>query len=314
LVQSEIPKPKPASDEISIKIKAFGLNHAELYMRSGNWPDNKVPVIGIECVGLVEEDPSGKLKKGTKVAAIMGGMGRSRNGSYAEYTAVPAANVFALETDMDWADLAALPESYATAWGSLFDELGLSYLDLNKVLLVRGATSTLGQAAVNIASEMGIKVLATTRSEKKAGLLKSIGASEVFIEDQNLGKSIKQAYPDGIDYVYDLIGNNGFRDSMGMVKKGGKVCVAGFLGGLEPVQFDVLSQTNPGVSLSLFGSFMLGSKNFPISSIPMQTIVNRAAVGLYKAKPVKVFRFQDLPAAHQFMESGNANGKIVVTI
>src|SRR5262252_237308 len=151
LVLQEVPIPKPSASEILIKIRAFGLNHAETYMRRGIW-ENTVPIIGIECVGEVENDPSGVLQKGTTVAAIMGGMGRTRNGSYAEYTCVPATNVFALDTELDWAELAAIPESYATAWSCLIHSLRLQK---GQVLLVRGATSALGQAALNIASRIG---------------------------------------------------------------------------------------------------------------------------------------------------------------
>jgi len=66
-------------------------------------------VSGIECVGEVDFDPSGALRQGQKVAAIMGGLGRTRNGSYAEYTCVPSANIFRLETKLPWDELAALP-------------------------------------------------------------------------------------------------------------------------------------------------------------------------------------------------------------
>src|SRR6266436_342140 len=124
---------------------AFGVNRAETYMRKGVWGD-VVRVSGIECVGEVDFDPSCVLSPGQKVAAIMGGMGRTRNGSYAEYTCVPSSFVFPLHTELDWATLAAIPESYATAWSCLFGNLRIR---AGQVLFVRGGTSALGQAAIN---------------------------------------------------------------------------------------------------------------------------------------------------------------------
>src|SRR5215472_14102942 len=109
----EVPDPVPADGEVLIRVKAFGINHAETHMRKGEWPE-ATPVSGIEAVGTVVHDATGKLPEGTAVATIMGGLGRSRNGSYAEYAVAPAANVVSIETSLSWTDLAAVPESYAT--------------------------------------------------------------------------------------------------------------------------------------------------------------------------------------------------------
>src|SRR5689334_5010138 len=104
------PPPKPAPGHVVIEVKAFGLNHAEVYFRKGAWGD-VAEISGIECVGLVKDDPGGRLKPGTKVMALVGGLGRNLNGSYAEFTSAPAANVVPIESELGWAELAALPES-----------------------------------------------------------------------------------------------------------------------------------------------------------------------------------------------------------
>src|ERR1051326_4855466 len=121
----EAADPVPGENEVLIRVKAFGVNHAETHMRKGEWPE-ATPISGIEAVGTVVADPSGALAEGTTVLTIMGGLGRTRNGSYAEYTVAPASNVVAIETSLDWADLAAIPESYATAWLALHGNLGLA--------------------------------------------------------------------------------------------------------------------------------------------------------------------------------------------
>ena len=124
LVYSEIPKPLPRDGEVVIQVKGFGINHAEIHMRRGEWAE-AAEVSGIECVGIVDSCPSGEFPVGAKVAALMGGLGRTINGSYAEYTRVRAANVTLVESDLPWSQLAALPETYATSWTCLFRNLKL---------------------------------------------------------------------------------------------------------------------------------------------------------------------------------------------
>ena len=115
LTVTELPDPVPAADEVLIAVRAFGLNHAEAYMRSGVLGE-VAKVTGIECAGTVVTDPSGRLAEGTAVVAILGGLGRTRNGSYAELVTVPASNVVEVSTSLPWTNLVALPEVYATAW------------------------------------------------------------------------------------------------------------------------------------------------------------------------------------------------------
>ena len=308
LVLKDIPTPVPEQGEVLIKVKALGINRAELYMRKGLF-GQVTPVSGIECVGQVENDPSGTLRHGQTVATITGGMGRTRNGSYAEYTCVPLQNVFPLQTDLDWVDLAAIPESYATAWSCLFANLRI---ESGQVLFVRGGTSALGQAAINIARGEDVTIFTSTRSESKVAMLSELGASRVLLENGKLSEAMRASYPDGIDGVLDLIGNSTLLDSLRMARKGGRVCVAGFLGSSEPVAFDWLTNMPFGVDLNAFASLLFGTKDFPHSAIPMQQIIDRVANGTYKTRPVKVFPFEQLPDAHRLMESNSANGKIVV--
>src|SRR6266702_897511 len=265
---TELPDPVPAAGEVLIRVRAFGLTHAETYMRSGAWGD-VAQVPGIECAGTAEADPSGQLATGTPVIAILGGMGRTRNGSYAELVTVPA----------------------------------------------RGATSALGQAAVNVAAEDGVTVIATTRSAERADLLRGIGAASVLIDD---GALAGQVHGSGttVDGVFDLVGNSVLRDSLRIVRPGGRVCQLGFLGGLEPVAgFDPIADLPTGVQLSFYGSaFVLGSDGFPLADIPLQEMIGKAEAGRYQAKPVKVFGFEEIVEAHLTMERGLAGGKMVVAV
>lgn len=307
----ERPDPEPKPGHVLIEVRAFGVNHAETHMREGKWPE-ATEISGIECAGLVRDDPSGNLASGQKVVAFMGGMGRSINGSYAELTCVPAGNVLPVETELAWEALAAVPESYATAWTALHGNLDLK---AGQTIVIRGATSALGQAAVNIAARAGAHVIATTRKLQRAGTLETLGAMEVMLEASDLPQRVRNRHSQGVDAVLDLVGNSTVVGSLTMVRRHGRLCLAGFLGGLDPIPaFMPVMQMPSGVHFNFFGSFMFGSPAFPTSEIPMQTIIERVEDGTYKARPARVFRFDEIREAHRQMEAGGANGKIVVCV
>ena len=309
LVIREIPKPEPKSGHVVIEIKAFGINHAEMHMRKGEWAEI-ADVSGIECVGVVNSCPGGEFAVGTKVAALMGGLGRTINGSYVEYTRAPVSNVATIESDLPWEDLAAIPESYATAWTCLFRNLEITP---SQTLVIRGATSSFGQAALNMAVNAGVKVIATTRSRDRFQTLATLGASRAEVEGPDLSKRIAEAKQ--IDAVLDLVGNSTILDSLAMLRRGGRACLAGFLGGLGPMlDFNPLLQMPSGVHFSFFGSFVFGTPGFPLSDVPLQAIAADVAAGSYKAKPARVFRFEDIGEAHRVMEANQANGKMVVVL
>lgn len=105
----------------------------------------------------------------------MGGMGRSFNGSYAEYALLPKDHVFSINTGLSWEAASAVPETYFTARGSLFECLQLKSKD---ILLVRGGTCALGYAAIQFAKALGCKVISTTHRDEKIPLLAEAGADE----------------------------------------------------------------------------------------------------------------------------------------
>src|SRR5713226_8508424 len=189
LVYKELPEPEPKAGHVVIEIKAFGINHAEMHMRRGEWAE-AAKVSGIECVGLVKACPGGEFPVGAKVAALMGGLGRTINGSYAEYTRALASNVALIESDLPWAELAAIPETYATAWTCLFRNLEIA---TGETLVIRGATSSFGRAALNMAVDAGVRVIATTRSRERFGMLEGLGAERVELEGPGLSRRIAEA-------------------------------------------------------------------------------------------------------------------------
>lgn len=307
LQHKRLPKPTPIPGEVLIHVKAFGLNHAEMHMRKGEW-DEWDPITGLECVGITDACPGGEIPVGSKVMGVMGGMGRNRPGGYAEFVNVPVSNVIPVDTDMAWEDLAALPEVYCTAYTCLF-----TILDLHRGerLLIRGATSTLGQAALNLAVSAGAEVTATTRQEARFPLLKKMGAADTKQEMKDLEAQFEEN--PRFDKVLNLVGNSVLLESIRLARPGGRMLQAGWLGGLDPVpEFNPMLQMEPGVHFSLFHSKVLGSQDYPLGEIPMQDIVGKIEKGDWEAKPVRVFGAEEIREAHKLLDSQVAGGKIVV--
>ncbi|KAI1201577.1 GroES-like protein [Nemania serpens] len=322
LSYQHVPKPVPGADEVLIRVRAFGVNHAEMHMRKGEW-DEWNPVTGLECVGTIESypDPSSPARAerfpvGRKVAAVMGGLGRSRPGGYGEYVAVSSSNAIPLDTSLSWEALAALPEVYCAAWSCLF-----AVLDVRggERLLIRGATSALGQAALHLAVDAGAAVTATTRREGRFAPLREMGASEVVREqrtglvgDDGRGDAAGAPRP-RFDKTLNLIGNSVLLESIALTRAGGRMLQAGWLGGLEPVRdFNPMVQMESGVHFSLFHSKVLGTPDFSLSNIPLQDIVRKIEQGRWDAKPARVFEYGDIVNAHRALDSHDVGGKIVV--
>lgn len=309
LVYTHIPKPLPKDGEVVIAVKGFGINHAEIHMRRGEWAE-AAEVSGIECVGVVDSCPGGEFPVGAKVAALMGGLGRTINGSYAEYTRVRVANVAPIESDLPWSQLAALPETYATAWTCLYRNLKLT---AGQTLVIRGATSALGQAALKMAVITGATVIATTRSRERFGMLEELGATRAEVERGDLAAHIAEA--NRIDAVLDLVGNSTILDSLDMLRRGGTACLAGWLGGLAPIgDFNPLARMASGVNFSFFASPVFGNPGFPVSDVPFGEIAQQIVDGKLHAAPARVFSFDDIREAHRVAEAGEAPGKLVVVI
>ena len=303
---SEMPVPEVRHGWVLVKIHAAGLNHSEALLRMFEIENDYIrkPVVpGIECVGEIENPSDTQLRKGDKVIALMGGMGRSFNGSYAEYALLPATNVFRVETDLDWVSLAAIPETYFTAYGSLTECL---LLNDNDTLLVRGATSTVGQAAIQLGKAIGATVIAACRKEKDFDRLQAIGADFCCIDDGKLAQSLPTEMRP--NKVLELIGPATLQDSLRCVTKLGYVCNTGILGNVFTVEhFDPIKYIPNGVFLTGFFS------NFPTKATidAMFDLINKKQIQPLYAK---VFRLDEIAEAHTLLEKGGAGGKIILNI
>ncbi len=309
----DIEQPEIQKGEVKIQVKAFGLNKAESYYRSGNY-GNFVPdqALGIEAVGEVIDDPSGNFATGQKVATAMGGMMFARHGGYAEYITVNASNLITIDSNLDFEQLAALPQAYLTVWGALDKNLQIKE---GEYLLVRGATSSIGQAAVVYAKLRGLKVVATTRNPDNVYKLKSIGADHVVIDDGNIHTKIKTIVADGVDNAIEIIGATTVKDTLKSVKPWGQIVVVGLLGGAPILEsFNLMADLPNTVKLSFFSSGLLGTEALPLNESPLNEIADGIANGTIPSTLSKTFIIEDIQQAHHFLDSSSANGKIVVMI
>ncbi|NNA42873.1 zinc-binding dehydrogenase [Pseudomonas lactis] len=310
----DISSPEPTSEEVKIRVRALGLNRAETYLRAGKMGPITAPrVPGIEAVGEVIHDPSGTFRTGQRVATAMGGMQFVRNGSYAEEVTVLRSNVISLDgSKLSWEELAALPEAYLTVWGALDKSLGIQP---GQTLLVRGATSSIGLAAVTYAKARGLKVIATTRSADKVQRLRDMGADEVVIDNGAIAEQVLKLAPQGVDGVLEVVGAATVLDSLKAVRPFGAVSVMGLLGG-GPVleQLNLMQDLPAAVKLNFFGSALLGTPAMALKDSPLLWIAKEVEAGRMPSIRAKTFDFDQIPQAHRLIESNEAFGKLVVKI
>jgi NADPH:quinone reductase-like Zn-dependent oxidoreductase len=306
----ETPCPQPSGGRVLVKVEAFGLNRLELYMRLGQLPVATYPrVPGVECVGTVREDPNGIFRFGQKVAALMGGMGTVFDGSYAQFVCVRATHVIPLTTDLPWATLAALPQSYLTARGALVDTLGIRY---GQSLLVRGGTSAVGMAAIALARDRGVTVLATTRDPAKVDRLRQAGVEHVVLDDGQIAERVRRIVVGGVDAVLELIGSPTMADSLRSCAPGGKVCAAGVLGGVwDPPKLRRLAYLLEHVELTSYSAETLDRATVGST---LQEIVVGVGRGRFPPNVDTVYDLGDIVRAHQQMEAARACGKLVVAL
>jgi NADPH2:quinone reductase len=308
LVLRDLPTPAPVEGSVLIRVRAFGLNRSEWFTRRGDSPSVKFPrVLGIECVGEVISAPGTDLAAGQRVAAMMGGMGRAYDGSYAEVARVPRPHVFPLETSLAWPLLGALPEMLQTTHGSL--HIGLE-IERAKSLLIRGGTSSVGLAALALAKRAGLEVVSTTRSEAKTAFLREAGADHVVVDDGALAKKMRARFGAGVDRVLELVGATTVRDSLASAAPGGVVCMTGILGGAWVLdRFAPMDDIPTGVKLT---SYSGGSGD--ITAAELSRYVRMVEEGSLKLVLGPTFPFEALVQAHRAMDENTANGKIVVVL
>ena len=303
----DISIPEPDIGWVLIEVKAFGLNRYELHTRLGLAEGVIFPrVLGIEATGVVAACPGGEFHAGQQVMAMMGGMGRTFDGGYAQYTSVPASQVLAFESDLDWATLGAVPEMLQTANGSL--TIGLD-AQPGQSILIRGGTSSVGMATAVLAKQRNMKVLSTTRNPAKADALSNIGVDHVIVDDGQVAEQVRAILGNGVDTALELVGTPTLPDTLRATRVHGVVCFTGMLSNQWTVKdFYPIEYIPAGVRLTAYGGDAAD-----LSSTVLQEFLDAVADGSATVPIHRRYDFDQIQQAHADMEAGTAAGKLVVT-
>ncbi|VAW08853.1 putative quinone reductase [hydrothermal vent metagenome] len=303
----DIPLPSPGTGEVLIEVKAFGLNRSELHTRLGLAEGVTFPrVLGIEATGVIAQSSSDSFSVGQKVMTLLGGMGRTFDGGYAEYTCVPASQVIPFESELDWVTLGAIPEMLQTANGSL--TVGLD-AQPGETILIRGGSSSVGMATTILAKQRGLTVISTTRSTTKTSTLIGAGADHVIIDDGSVAARVRGILPDGVDKALELVGTPTLPDTLAATRVHGVVCFTGMLANEWIVKdFYPIEYIPRGVRLTAYHG---NAADLPQSVL--QGFLDKVASGATTVPVYKAYTMDDISQAHRDMEAGIAAGKLVVT-
>ncbi|MET8991768.1 zinc-binding dehydrogenase [Nonomuraea wenchangensis] len=306
----DVPVPVRAPGWVRIKVKAFGVNESEVTTRRGESdPEVVYPrVPGIEGVGVVDEaDEDSGLHPGQQVATMMGGMGRSYDGAYAQYVTVPAGQVIPFESSLPWDVVGALPEMFQTAYGSLTRGLDLK---AGQTLLIRGGTSTVGLSAATMAKEIGATVISTTRHADRADELRTMGVDHPVVDDGRLAEKVRDLVPQGVDAALELVGCTALPDTFGCVRVHGTVCFTGALAGGWSIPDFTPFMIPSGVRLT---SYAGEAADLPSDVFARQ--LQALAEGRLTAPVAKVYHgLERVGDAQADVESGTIPGKRVVVL
>jgi len=296
----DVPTPKVKPGWSLVKVMGFGINHSEIFTRDGESPSVKFPrILGIECVGLVEESTTDQLQKGQKVISIMGEMGRAFDGSYAEYVLLPNDQIYPVTTELDWSDLAAVPETFYTAFGSL-KTLNLTEDDS---VLIRSGASGVGIAALHLikAKYPNMDVTGSVRKESKKQTLLDSGYDRAIVDDNGHLETTEK-----YDKVLELVGPATLKDTFNNVAPRGIVCNTGELGGKWYMDgFDPIADIHEGAYLTSLSSG-------EVTSAKLNEMLDYIKQYHVEVKPTKVYRLDQVREAHEYLESGHNLGKVVV--
>ena len=300
LIYQDVPTPQVKEGWSLVKVKGFSINHSEIFTREGKSPSVQFPrILGIECVGEVAESSTPALQAGQKVASIMGEMGRALDGSYAEYVLLPNAQIYPIDSDRDWATLAAIPETYYTAFGSL-QQLRIAPDDR---VLVRAAASGVGVAfALLLKARLPhITLHGTCRKLEKAERLRAVGFDAVIADSNGVLKTDER-----YDKILELVCPATLRDSLAHINEGGIVCQTGQLGNQWYLNdFDPIVELKHNSYLTTFHSALVSGER-------MAALFRD--IDAYNV-PVPIERrytLEQVPDAHRFLQSAGSFGKVVV--
>jgi NADPH2:quinone reductase len=232
---TEVPDPAPGDDDVLVEIRAAALNPADHFLILGQYPGGPKPpfIVGRDAAGVVvTADRAGKYPVGSEVVVLQSTLTDVSQGTLCEHQRFPAATIAPKPPGWSFAEAAAAPLVYQTAWQAL--NCG-GEPQPGQTVAVIGAGGGVGFAAVQLAMGLGTTVVALARSADKVRLLKERGAPHVFsLTEPDLKRAVKKAVGrDGIDIIVDTVGGPQLTTAVHLVASRGHIGVLGVLGGVE---------------------------------------------------------------------------------
>lgn len=304
---AECPSPTPGKGEVLIEVRASGLNGADLAQRKGLYPPppGASEILGLEVSGVVTglgEGASG-FSVGDKVCALLTG------GGYAQLCVVPASQVAPLPNGLSFAQGAGLMETLCTVWLNVVE---IGQLKEGETFLVHGGASGIGTAAIQLASSLGAKVLATAGSDKKAQLCRELGASlAINYREKSFSEEIRSSRQ-GVDLILDMVGGSYFEQNMKCLNAGGRMIVIAFQGGrFGQIDLGRLLIRNIQIRGSTLRSRPVEEKAALVKAV-RENVWPLIENGTYKVVIDSTFSPEEVGDAHRHMESSSHMGKIVL--
>jgi len=308
-----LPRPSINKDELLIRVKATAINRADIMQRSGKYPPppGASRILGLEMAGTVEEVGSEvraeDWKIGDRVMALLSG------GGYAQYTAINQKMAIRIPDEMDFETAAAIPEAFLTAYQTLFT---IGNLEAGQRVLVHAGASGVGTSAIQLCNLVeGVEVFVTAGSDVKIQECLKLGAKGGANYKEEDWAAKLQPLTGGVDLVIDCVGASYFEKNLQILKMDGKLVMIGMLSGstlhdslqLAPILYKRL--TIQGTTLRS------RSEEYKINLTQSFVRFTEGKLGT-SLKPVisKVFNWEDVAEAHQFMEKDQNIGKIVLQI
>ncbi len=307
-VERRQPKPKP--NEILIKVAAAGVNRPDVLQRSGNYavPPDASDLPGLEVAGSVTSIGSAvsMWKPGDKVCALVHG------GGYAEYCVAPEVQALPVPKGLSLVEAAALPETFFTVWGNVYERGGLAP---GETLLVQGGSSGIGVSAIQMAAATGNRVFATAGSDEKCAACVRLGAEKAFnYNTQDWSAEVLAATGGkGVDVILDMVGADYVpRELKCMAEEGRLVFIAYLRGAKAELSIDVVMRRR----LTITGS-TLRPRPVEFKASLARKLRERIwpliEAGRIKPEIYKTFPLEQAAEAHRLMESSQHIGKIVLT-
>jgi len=305
-----VPTPEPIGDQVRVRVRAAGLNRADLSQRMGMYPapaDAPADIPGLEFAG--EVDAVGPLvrtyTKGQRVMGITGG------GGQAEYILVHEGLLVTIPANLDFVQAAAVPEVFMTAHDALFTQAGLQ---MGERVLIHAAGSGVGTAAIQLAHAVGATTFGTSRTPDKLERAKPLGL-DFGLSDKDFANEVKQRTDGaGVHAVLDFVGAAYMAQNLEVLTTWGRLVFLATLGG-----------TQANVNLGL-----LMSKRIQIRGCTLRTRTLEEKLGVTrrfstqvlpllasgKVKPIveQVYKMHEIGDAHQTMAANKNFGKLIVTI